>query len=269
MPDLYTLQVENHDGKRVHLSWADRGDVIIERSRQRSGNFTEIATVIQGTQYIDTLPAKRNSRDEYYYRIRRDDITLSTEDGEPIVDDDGDYIQTSDSIDRDREVLGPKKAEPPVDARVAYVRREAERHLRRVGEESFLFEESTGERCPECWDEVRRVRERSECDNCDGSGYINGWSDPISFRMSYGAGEPEPKQTQGGELSTLQLQCWTAAIPEIDVGDHIVRGHDREVFRVVKRQPTKKGSHDLRQNVIVKLVEHGSEARSVAEELSA
>lgn len=267
MPDTFDFEAENYDGKRVLLSWGDVSDMVIERSEQRGGPYTQVAKVSLSSQYIDTLPSTRNSRDEYYYRLRPADITVTGPNGNPVVDENGDLMQ-SDVDTEGLDILGPERAEPEVGSRTAYVRQQAYRHLRRVGETAYVFEEQTGTRCPDCWDSVRKVRERSDCGTCGGSGYVNGWSTPLEVLMSFGTGEAEPKQTQGGKMSTLQLQCWTAAIPEVDVGDHVVRDRDREVFRVVKRQPTKKGPHDIRQNVIIKLVERGSEKRSVAEKLS-
>jgi hypothetical protein len=243
--DKDTLRVRYYDGKRVHLAWGTQSDVSVERSRQRSGEYSPVNTLSQSTQYIDTLPSTRNSRDKFFYRV-----------------------QLLDENDNVTKTLGPEAPTSPQDTRALYVRQQADRHLRRIGEKSHLFEEADGERCPDCWDDVRQVRERSNCDTCDGNGYVSGWSAPLELHISYGTGEAEPKQTQGGKVSTLQLQCWTGAVPEIDVGDHIVRDRDREVFRVVKRQPTKKGPHDIRQNVILKMVERGSKARSVADELS-
>jgi len=206
--DKDTLRVRYYDGKRVHLAWGTQSDVSVERSRQRSGEYSPVNTLSQSTQYIDTLPSTRNSRDKFFYRV-----------------------QLLDENDNVTKTLGPEAPTPPQDTRALYVRQQADRHLRRIGE-------------------------------------VSGWSAPLELHISYGTGEAEPKQTQGGKVSTLQLQCWTGAVPEIDVGDHIVRDRDREVFRVVKRQPTKKGPHDIRQNVILKMVERGSKARSVADELS-
>lgn len=268
MSNEFRLQARNHDGKRIHLSWGKTADVLIERSKQRAGPFTEIAELGLSSQYIDTPPLPRNSRDEIYYQIRPGDFTLRDENGDPILDDEGEPMTTAPDAEY-LDSIGPVKAEKEVGSRTAYVRLQAERHLRRVGEKAHLFEEQTGTRCPDCWDDIRKVRERSDCSTCGGSGYLSGWSTPIEIRMSFGTGEPEPKQTQGGELETMQLQCWAGAIPEIDIGDHVVRDRDREVFRVVKRQPTRKEGHNIRQNVICKMVEHGAEERSVADELSA
>lgn len=244
--DRNELRVRHHDGERAHISWAERSDVEVQRSGQKSGSYSTVATLSQAKQYIDPFPPSHNSRDELYYQVH--------------------LLGSGGSVQK---TLGPENPSPPDDVRVLYVRRQASRHLRRVGgEKSYLFEEADSQRCPDCWDEVRKVQERSDCGTCGGNGYIGGWSEPIEFYMSYGTQEAEPKKTQGGKMSTLQLQCWTEAIPEVDIGDHIVRDRDREVFRVVKRQPTKKGPHDIRQNVIIKMIERGSKARSVAEELS-
>lgn len=236
MPHDLDLRAENYDGQRVIVSWDGPESITIERSRQQSGGYEKVVQLTSASQYVDQLP-RRNSRDEFYYRIE-------TEAGK---------------------TAGPVVVQPEIGSKTAHVRRQTQRHLRRVGEKAHLIEEQTEERCPDCWDEVRRVRKRSKCDTCGGNGYIDGWSDPIEFRACFGAGEPEPKDTQGGDISTLQLKTWTGPVPRVDVGDHVVRDRDREVFRVVKRRPTKKEAHDLRQNLILKLVERGSKARSVAE----
>lgn len=314
------LNAEHYTDKQVLLSWSPRADVIVERSRQRAGNYSEVTRLANARRHIDRLPARINSRDEFHYRVKvidsdgrdiefgaenldaeadkrriltnedgtpitdeegtpiraeqRDELDLSEPDAQPLTDEDGKrvtdehqrviYVAGGSDL---AEVLGPVAPEVEVGSRVAHIRRQTERHLRRVGEKAYLFEEADGKRCPDCWDEVRRVRKRSKCDTCGGSGYVQGWSPPIEIRLCIGAGEPSPKETQGGEVSTLQLKAWTGARPEVSIGDHVVRARDREVFRVVKRRPTKKEAHDLRQNLIFKMVERGSKARQVTSKL--
>lgn len=219
------------------VRWGAAADVSLERSPRQSGGFEEVAQLQNVSRYVDT-PPQSGSRDEVYYQIVHDGTAY-----------------------------GPVAPGPKIGHKTIHIRRQTRRHLRRVGEKMYLFEEKEGERCPDCWDEVRRVRKRSKCDTCGGNGYVGGWSAPIMFRACIGAGEPEPKETQGGEIETLQLKAWTGAYPEVDIGDHLVRGRDREVFRVVKRRPTKRKGHDLRQNLILKFIEQGSNARSVAKEL--
>jgi hypothetical protein len=232
------LDAQVLDRRRIVLQWGAATDAVVKRSARQSGGFEEIADLQTVSRYVDT-PPKNGRRDETYYQVEAGGQTL-----------------------------GPVAPGPPVGHKTAHIRRQTERHLRRVGEKMHLFEEKEGERCPDCWDEVRRVRKRSDCDTCGGNGYIGGWSAPIGFRACIGAGEPEPKETQGGEIETLQLKAWTGAYPEVDIGDHLVRDRDREVFRVVKRRPTKRKGHDLRQNLILKFVEQGASARAVADKVS-
>jgi hypothetical protein len=248
-----SFHVENHDGTRRFLEWRPRGNVEIERAGRYSGNYQTIATLQNARQYVDEPTSRSSPRAQYYYRIRpaQEAETGSEEGGAP--------------------VLGPKAAEPRADKRTLYIRRQARRHLRRVGQKSYLFEEErkATERCPDCWDPVRQVQTRSNCENCDGSGYVEGWPDPVEVNISYGPGEPLPEQTRGGKLDTNQLQCWAASIPRFSLGDLVVREKDREVFEVVQHQHTLRSGHRLRQNVILKLVERGSSARSVGAEVPA
>lgn len=242
----FGLRVEIKSSTEYHLIWERNRDAKIYRSTEQSSGYTQVAQPSNASQYIDEPTKRPRSRVDYYYKVE-------------LFDNDGNQTHT----------LGPKKAAThPLDKGAFYVRRQAERHLRRVGQKSYLFEEAdSGTRCPDCWDEERKVRTRKDCDTCEGTGFIDGWSDPIELYLSYSLEQIEPKQTQGGKLNTQQLNAHTAASPRISMGDHIVREHDRQVFEVLKQQPSRKSEHILRQNVIIKMVEKGSAARQLADKI--
>lgn len=242
----FGLHVQIRSSTEYHLSWERNRDAKIYRSTERSSGYEQIAQPSNASQYIDEPTTRPRSRTNYHYKV-------------DLFDSDGNKAHE----------LGPEKAEPkPLDNGAFYIRRQARRHLKRVGQRSYLFEAAdSGERCPECWDKERQMRTRKDCDNCEGNGYINGWSDPIELYLSYSLEQIEPKQTQGGKLNTQQVNAHTSASPRISIGDHIVRSRDRQVYEVLKRQPSKKSEHILRQNVIIKMVEKGSAARQLADKI--
>lgn len=242
----FGLRVETRSSTEYHLLWERNRDAKIYRSTEQSSGYSQIAQPSNASQYIDEPTTRPRSRTDYYYKVH-------------LFDSEGNKTNE----------LGPEKAAPhPSDKGALYIRRQARRHLKRIGQKSYLFESAdSGKRCPECWDEERQMRTRKDCDNCEGTGYVNGWSDPIKLYMSYSLEQIEPKQTQGGKLNTQQVNAHTAASPRISMGDHIVRKRDRQVYEVLKQQPSKKSEHILRQNVIIKMVEKGSAARQLADKI--
>lgn len=242
----FHLTVEHKSDTEYHLIWERTRNAKVFRSTEKSDNYEEVADLTNVSQYTDEPTTRPKTRTTYFYKVDLYDGNGNVEDK-----------------------LGPEAAKPAeIDEGAIYVRNQAARHFRRIGQKSYLFERNdSGSRCKKCWDEDRKVQTRKNCDNCGGSGYVEGWSSPIPLYLSYSLEQPKPQKTQGGKLESQQVQAQTSATPRLTMGDYVVRERDYEVYEVIQQQPTRKGPHILRQNVILKMVEKGSAPRKLANEI--
>ena len=235
MLHVYASADETH-----HVTWTGlaTGPFVLERAEALNGPWEALYTGT-ATQYLATLPAPPSIYQRWYYRL----------------------------TDAAATVYGPTSVQIGADRVARYVIWHANRQLQRTGMESYLFtERQEGEPCPTCWDPISERRTRGNCPDCDGSGKLFGWPEPIPFWMSYGIEEPQPIPT-GGETKSVQLlqvEAWTSSFPLIKTGDYVVRAADRRVYDVLRWQPTKKGAFLIRQTVTLRLAERDATARELA-----
>lgn len=115
------------------------------------------------------------------------------------------------------------------------------------GNPMYLFiKKRTGDRCPECWDNIRGVRTKSNCKTCLNTGYINGYHDPICVYVSLAPEQIAVDQPSQGTSVEGRLQGWTIAYPRINLGDVLVDPATQDIWCVAstsmtthKRTPTK------------------------------
>lgn len=64
------------------------------------------------------------------------------------------------------------------------------------GEPCYIIKrKSTGTRCPDCWSSTRRQRTKSHCDTCNGTGFVNGYYEPIPIQISFDS-DPRKSDSQ-------------------------------------------------------------------------
>lgn len=102
------------------------------------------------------------------------------------------------------------------------------------------------ERCPKCWDTLRGTRSMSNCPLCLGTGYLNGYYDPIGIYVSLSQEQTSVQQTLDDTMVPGNIQGWTTGFPRISLGDVLVDANTREIWHVAqvgltthKRVPTK------------------------------
>jgi hypothetical protein len=98
-----------------------------------------------------------------------------------------------------------------------------------------LFKRSKfGTPCTFCTDPLTGERGIvARCSYCKGTGYLEGWSNPIIFRARWLT--PVPKVTiieTHGPAEEITRQMWTAAYPMIEPGDIIVEKETGRAWRV-------------------------------------
>lgn len=80
-----------------------------------------------------------------------------------------------------------------------------------------------GERCPRCWDEILQERVTIDCRECNDTGFIVGYHNPIPTHISFG---PETVAVQvdvdGPSPAPNDVSAWTSNFPLLNIGDIIV-----------------------------------------------
>ena len=90
-----------------------------------------------------------------------------------------------------------------------------------------------GERCPICWDKFLGKRTKSDCSTCNGTGYIQGYFDPVRIYVNVGAesvsmgvDEDGPGNKEG------RVQAWTGNVPLLDTGDVLIEAGSHLIWEV-------------------------------------
>jgi len=121
-----------------------------------------------------------------------------------------------------------------------------------IGIRSFLFRRRTyGRRCPECWDFKLEKVMKDHCPKCLGTSFEGGYFDPIPLLLQY---DPSPNNLQKnyqGIVETNQLTAWTIAVPEIRLGDIIIRLGDWNLYLCEAMNPTELQGNTVKQTVVL------------------
>lgn len=154
-------------------------------------------------------------------------------------------------------ILGPVHVDGSPDIVAFEVARLAARHLQRdVKTEAYLIHKPTyGERCATCWDDTRGQRKRTQCSDCDGSGYERGWGAATPLFVSISPQKEQPEQLNTMRFNQLQVPMWTGSLPLVSVGDFLLRKYDLSLFEIVRWQPTVRRNFFIRQTLMGRLVE--------------
>jgi hypothetical protein len=147
-------------------------------------------------------------------------------DFEPILDENGDILEIDGSLgplsyehelkqydfnkDRYYKILAIEKFDPlhQLFSQIVYIGMDYDGihevmrynedilYTRYYGESCRIFKrKSTGARCPECWSYQRRQRTKSHCDTCNGTGFIDGYYEPITTQVSFDS-DPRKSDSQ-------------------------------------------------------------------------
>lgn len=210
---------------------------IVERSESPEGPFEPLSEPSLREQFIDEPVNLSKKLRTYYYRITfvdEDDNELFTSDVERIRTD-PDPIALE--IIRRHELLLERYISPddPVSDGSCYI----------------FPKQSQGDRCPECWDDVKNRRSKNDCGTCNGTGFIGGYLDPIEQYISFSAPNEQSQPTQMGRKEDSQSVAWTTNYPVLKPEDIIVEPYKNERWRVIDMKPSEKGRYLLRQTLTI------------------
>jgi hypothetical protein len=123
----------------------------------------------------------------------------------------------------------------------------------KVGVDAYVVQERTaGQRCPECWDEVKQRVSKGNCESCFNTGFLKGFMTPIHAMINF---TPSPKQVQMmnfGEMQPNQTTAWMGPFPEVKPRDIIVEAGVGTRWRVVNTSATRKRRLIVHQNLLLK-----------------
>lgn len=215
------LQIWSYSDRSVNLFWTIKfleGPFVFDIYRGASPSSLElIAENIIINSYIDDdLEMFTKNRNWMYKVIGREIDTSRAVESEVKHEHYEKDKKYADLVRRDRLVLQPvRPGKRPI-----------------VGVKSFVYIEKTfGERCEECWDDIKRLVRDAQCQSCYRTGFEGGYFDPILFYADY---DPDPKivnLTRYFELQSTQIGAWTSNFPPISPRDVIIE-ESNERWRV-------------------------------------
>ena len=108
---------------------------------------------------------------------------------------------------------------------------------RYVGRKAFLFVKKThGVRCPNCWDSVKERRVRSQCIECNDTGFKSGYCAGIPILVSDRSPEKTKTPDLLGSHEEINANFFTSNFPVMKPGD-IFYLEDGMFYRVDKMRP--------------------------------
>lgn len=127
----------------------------------------------------------------------------------------------------------------------------------------ILQKKRHGQKCTNCWDDIRRQVTMNNCPVCLESGYVGGYYKPIQVNMSYSS-SPSSRQSEVAieEIysSIEPISIWIANYPIVEAGDIVVDVYNNRyiIMRVVNT--TKNKYHLLRQVITMQKIPRGNVA---------
>jgi len=242
------LQVDHFERNVLHIQWEvsmDNEDVGeysygVYRSESQANGFELVSGLAEDARkFIDGSVNTFKIGRTYFYKIiatRIDNTTLKVESDPGWVGSDPDCIAL-DIVRRERLLLRQ------------YLKVKC----------YVLTARTTGARCPNCWNPVRKRISRSNCTVCQGTGFAKGFytMEPTYFKFN-----PSPKMLRAsgmGPLEKGETNAWTSNFPILKSNDYIIEVGNGNIWRVKSMVTSEKSRYIIRQMVAVKAEEKGSE----------
>lgn len=113
-----------------------------------------------------------------------------------------------------------------------------------------------GTTCPNCIDPNSGLRIQDRCDTCEGTGYVEGWSNPIKFSARFLNGPSKSVQmTQFNEQEEDTRRLFTAAYPIIEPHDVLVEKENGRRWRVIDVRSSEPNGIIVSQSLTVNRVD--------------
>lgn len=117
---------------------------------------------------------------------------------------------------------------------------------------------SWGTRCPTCWDPVKMKMKISNCPACYGSGFENGYFNPIKMKVAMNQGHYNVQLADVTAVEVVRIGGWTLPYPTISTNDVMTDPVTKQRFRVINQSYTIKRWTVLRQLFSLTMLTKGS-----------
>jgi hypothetical protein len=244
-----TVNVSSLDLDSSVISWTvdlqpetidvTRFNFFVQRSTSPGGDFDELNTtaLVDTFTYLDSQMHRRSKWRAFFYRIRAVDTGVA-----PNVE----YFSQVASLNIPSLTMQQR-------VRLEIIR--AERILLQgvgvtpgfVGIPTLIYIRRTfGQRCPMCWDSVKKRVSMSKCLSCYGTGFYRGFHTPINTYLNFAPSTNQSELSPLGESEPNIVKAWMSNYPPLSHGDLIV---DQENFRwrVVSQTRTESLRQSVRQ----------------------
>lgn len=204
-------------GKGWRIQWSIQGiepsdEIILERSSAPEGPWDLIATLpFNDVTYQDEWATNRSLFSERYYRLRIGDL-----ESVPVCSKNRGGLITNEIIRQHELVLKGVNAHP------GYM----SRHF------ACFKRTMQGTKCYYCRDEHTDETLVSQCDICMGTGYIEGWSNPIKFFGRWTNQVQKMTSLTNREQEEDNRMLFTAAYPILEPGDVLAEKGTGKVYRI-------------------------------------
>jgi hypothetical protein len=246
-----SLDVTTYDGESFAISWdfIEETEVIadytlgIYRSESPSDSIDEYEIVVSGINandysYIDTSIAQlKDYGRPWFYKL-------------------GIYDPIEDEISLQPDTAAYLRDEVPDRVFREIVRRKriSMNNTRYSGRDFRVFKRRTwGTHCPDCWDSSLQRSTDSSCTTCYGTGWLNGYYNPVSFR---GMKNTSPKLSQinmFGEWKPSDSLLYTLGYPPLKPKDIIADDMDF-LWTVVQVRSVERLGYVVEQNAQIALL---------------
>lgn len=182
------------------------------RSNSPAGPFEPIATqLVNVFRFLDLTEQMKSNWRKFYYQLIITDIRDSSTLESPIAS-----------------VTGS------TDLFLIEIRRRHDLYLRRyVGVPvGILIARTFGQRCGECWDQVKSRVTKSSCLTCYSTGFVGGYFPQINIALGVNPGPELVALLEQGEQQPSQTNFWTSSYPELSPRDIIVEFREQKRWRI-------------------------------------
>ena len=223
--------------------------VQVLRSESDAGPFITVSRKLDASEtesFEDTSVNLHNKFRDYHYRVRVEETSTEETMDYGSVDPD---LALKDNLNIGAAVLD---AIPDLEA-IEAIRRFDLTLKEYIGRKVLVMNaRSTGTRCTNCWDPLKRRRTKSDCMTCYGIGVTGGYYRP---KLTFGCKPPESLRNQITAIFEMQpndIVMWLSSRPRVKPNDLIIASDRR--FKVVAVQRAEKLWALTRQTIQIREV---------------
>ena len=211
------------DGFRVQ--WSIDGiepdhKVVLYKASGQNGPWEEIGEKeFNSTHFLHRTPLYRSNFEQIYYKLKvldsEDEVMLESG---PVGQQFSATLPTAEVIRRHEIILYGVNGHPGFMSR------------------TFACFKRTidGTRCDFCRNEQTHERTQDNCFVCKGTGYIEGWSNPILFKGRWRDQVNKSVQSNMyGESDSERRRLWLSAFPVLEIGDILIEKSTNNYFEVI------------------------------------